>query len=212
MILESLLTLALAAPVFAAATVPRLPADALRLPLVLQETDYGCGAAALLSVLKYWRAYDGDEKSLYGPLGTTPADGTDPQKLAAGARSLGLKARWRENLRLADLRAALARGDTPILDIEAWPDAGAEKITWRDDWDDGHYVALIGMDADFAYFMDPSTDGKYAYIPLPELLERWHDVETRGGAARRYVHFAVFIRGAGAPAGSALEPELDRLR
>jgi predicted double-glycine peptidase len=188
----------------------RLPASLLPLPLVRQQTGYSCGAAALLSVLRYWRAFDGDEKALYGLLDTTPADGTDPQKLAAGAKSFGLKAEWRENLALADLRSALERGDTPILDIEAWPDAGAKKISWLDDWDDGHYAVLIGMDSGFAYFMDPSSDGKYAYIPLPELADRWHDVETRGGQSRRYVHFAVFIHGDREPA-AAPRPPLQRM-
>lgn len=195
----------------AAPPAPTLPERALSLPLVRQQTGYSCGAAALLSVLKYWRVFDGGEKALYGVLDTTPADGTDPQKLASGAKSFGLKAQWRENLELADLRAALELGDTPILDIEAWPDAGAAKVSWRDDWDDGHYVALIGMDDGYAYFMDPSSDGKYAYIPLAELADRWHDVETRGGVLRRYVHFAVFIHGDGAPAPAAPRRPLQRL-
>lgn len=208
MILAALLA---AAPAFAAMPAPRLPERSLPLPLVSQETDYSCGAAALLSVLKYWRAFDGGEKALYGVLRTTPADGTDPRKLAEGARAFGLTARWRENLGLADLRAALARGDTAILDIQAWPDAGAVKVSWREDWDDGHYVVLIAMDADYAYFMDPSSDGKYAYIALPELSDRWHDVETRGGRARRYVHFAVFVHGGGAPGRAAARAPLQRL-
>jgi acetylornithine deacetylase/succinyl-diaminopimelate desuccinylase-like protein/predicted double-glycine peptidase len=191
---------------------PRLPSLALPLPLVRQETGYSCGAAAMLSVLKYWRVYDGLEKGLYGVLETTPADGTEPAKLAEGARSFGLKAEWRQDLGFADLRAALQRGDTPILDIQAWPDPGTEKASWRDDWDDGHYAVLLGMDADYAYFMDPSSDGKYAYIALPELSDRWHDEETRHGPHWRFQHLAVFIHGGRAPAPAVKLPPLQRLQ
>lgn len=149
-------------------------------------------------MLRYWRAFDGAEKDLYGVLGTTPADGTEPPKLVEAARRYGLRARWAENLEPADLRRALARGEAAILDIQAWPDKPPKS--WRDDWDDGHYVVLVGMDDSFAYFMDPSTEKSYAYIPLRELPERWHDFENRGGKVRRYVHFAAFLRGRGAPA------------
>jgi predicted double-glycine peptidase len=202
-----LLALLLAA---APAPPPRLPSLALALPLVRQQTGYSCGAAAMLSVLKYWRVFDGEEKSLYPVLQTTPKDGTEPSKLAEGARSFGLRAEWRQNLGFADLRAALARGDTPILDIQAWPDPGTEKASWRDDWDDGHYVVLIGMDGENAYFMDPSSDGKYAYIPLPELSDRWHDFEDRHGPAWRFEHLAVFVHGDRVPASAARAP-LQRL-
>src|SRR6185312_16233927 len=129
-----------AAPALSApksSSVPRLPADALALPLAPQETDFSCGAASLLSVLRYWRAFDGAEKDLYGVLGTTPADGTEPPKLVEAARRYGLRARWAENLEPADLRRALARGEAAILDIQAWPDKPPKS--WRDDWDDGHY-------------------------------------------------------------------------
>jgi predicted double-glycine peptidase len=200
-----------AAQAASAAPPPRLPARIVALALVRQQTDYSCGAASMQSVLKYWRAFDGGEKELYGVLNTTSADGTEPQKLAEGARSFGLKADWRENLRFADLRAALERGDTPILAIQAWPDPGTEKASWRDDWDDGHYVALIGMDDGYAYFMDPSSDGKYAYITLPELSDRWHDAENRHGLTWRYDHLAVFIHGDGAPSAPAPRAPLQRM-
>lgn len=32
------------------------------------------------------------------------------------------------------------------------------------------------MDATHAYVMDPSTPSHYAYLPIAELMERWHDI------------------------------------
>ena len=172
---------------------PAVPADYLPLPVTVQETNYSCGAAAALSVLRYWRAYGGDERSLYELFGTTPKDGSPPQNITQGLRRLGLRAEMRESMTLEDLRAALRRGDSVILDIQAWRDD--ENTPWAERWEDGHYVALVGMDERYAYLMDPSTPDRYAYVPLAELLDRWHDYEDRDGPVRRYVHLGIIARG-----------------
>jgi hypothetical protein len=98
---------------------------------------------------------------------------------------------------LDDLRAALARGDTVILDLQAWHDPLREVIEkgWKEIWDDGHYVVLIAMDERFAYFMDPSTETGYVYVPLDELMDRWHDYEDRHGFVQRYYRLGLTIRG-----------------
>lgn len=185
-----------AAPSLATKTPqPRLPAGFLAVPLARQETDYSCGPAALLSALKYWQVFGGREKDLYPLLDTTPKDGTESPKLVAGARRFGLDAALKKNLALADLRAALARGATAILQIQAWPDAKTKSLPWARRWEDGHYVVLIAMDEHFAYVMDPSLDRAYGYLPLPELVERWHDYEDRHGFRQVYDHAAVFLSG-----------------
>ena len=179
----------------AGAAEPKLPADYLRVPLMPQSTNYSCGAAALNSILHYWKAYDGNESSLYPLLRTTPEDGTHPDRLVAGARHYGLRAELREGLGLPDLEAALKRRETVILDIQAWQEGDPTPDDWTDNWEDGHYVVLVGMDQGFLYVMDPSTHLSYGYIPRAELPGRWHDYETAGGQRREYRKMAVFISG-----------------
>lgn len=192
----------------ASAATPRLPPNALRVPLVRQATSYSCGAAALLSLLFYWQGYDGREDSLYKELGTTPKDGTPPESLIEAAARRGLEARLVEHMSLADLRDALQRGDTVILDIQAWRDK-AVKRKWSETWEDGHYVVLVGMDKENAYVMDPSSLGAYGHIPLSELPERWHDYENRHGIIRRYHRLGIVIRGTKPPKGAS--PSLVRV-
>ncbi|MCX5795764.1 MAG: C39 family peptidase [Elusimicrobia bacterium] len=189
---------------------PRLPADYLQVPLTAQATNYSCGAAALLGVLRYWRAYDGSETSLYPLLATTPEEGTHPARLVAGARHFGLKAEMREGLSWDDLTEALKRRETVILDIEAWPENDPTPDDWSDNWEDGHYVVLVGMDRDFLYLMDPSTHLGYGYIPSAELAGRWHDYETEQGKRREYRRMAVFISGKAHLAG--FPAPLERVR
>ncbi len=170
-----------------------LPADTLQVPLVRQNTDYSCGAAALLSVLFYWKAYDGTEESLYQSLGTTQKDGTEPGPMARVAIEHGLIADIRRGMTVQDLRKHLSEGTTVILDIQAWSD---DPVTdWKNEWNSGHYVVLTGMDAAHAYFMDPSNPALYTYLPIPELVERWHDVELQGGAIKQVHYLGIVIRG-----------------
>lgn len=174
---------------------PRLPAGALPVPCYRQSTGYACGATALQAVLRYWGVFDGQESKLYPLLGTTPERGTPPEGLVAGARHYGLQARQQEGTEVADLRRALAAGETVILNLQAWSDAPDRAKPWKDRWDDGHYVVLVGLDDHHVYVMDPSTSGGYAYLPLPEFLDRWHDYSVVGGRRREYRHLALFIQG-----------------
>jgi len=190
----------------AARAEPKLPASFIALPLVRQTTDYDCGAASLYSVLVYWRAYAGDETALFPLLHTTPKDGTDPQHLVLGAEHYGLTAGLSERMTIDDLRGALELGETVILDLQAWREKTAKPVAWKDDWDDGHYVVLAAMDQENAYVMDPSVDGGYAWLPINELLDRWHDFEDRAGAVVRYRRLGVVIRGANKHVGTPGRP------
>lgn len=190
-----LFSLSVSSPAFTP-PAPRLPKNAIPLPIIDQGTDYSCGVAALLSILSYWRAYEGHEASLYSVLNTTPKDGTEPGMMVEGARKFGLEAEMRENVTISELKQALRSGVTVILDIQAWVDEEVlKKKSWSEIWDNGHYVNLVGMDHHYAYFMDPSVPTSYAFIPLGELVERWHDYENRTGTTWRNYQLAIFIHG-----------------
>ena len=174
---------------------PALPARALAVPLHQQETDYSCGAASLWSVLRYWGAFDGKERELYAPLKTTRKDGTEPPRIAEVARRFGLEAELRKGMSVSDLRAALDRGQTVIVDLQAWREGKTAKTAWKDDWEDGHYVVLIALDDRHAFFEDPVLNDSYAYMPVDELQVRWHDFEDRHGRTQRYWQAGIVIAG-----------------
>lgn len=179
-----------------AAPGPRLPDSALPVPLVRQAAPFSCGAAVLHSLLQYWNApFDGGETALYPLLGTTERDGTPPDRLVRGAAHFGLTAYLSENMTVDDLRLALERGDTVILDLQAWRAEGSTQ-PWSSTWEDGHYAVLVALDERHAFFMDPSSSGSYAYIPLSELPDRWHDYEDRLGLVWRTQRLGVIVRGA----------------
>jgi predicted double-glycine peptidase len=189
--------LLIAASVFSglASATPTLPGDALPLPLIRQATTYSCGAASLLSVAYYWGVFEDTETDLYAALGTTPENGTQPAKIAEVARKLGLGAESREHLGLNDLAGFLREGRTVIIDLQAWRDEKTSHLPWKDDWADGHYVVLNALDGRNAYFMDPSAGVGYGYMPLGELLDRWHDEDLIDGKPYRNDHLGIVIWG-----------------
>jgi predicted double-glycine peptidase len=177
---------------------PSLPPDALRVPMVTQPDEYGCGAASLQAVLYYYRVSDGDLHSLYKPLGTSASNGTDPPEIVAFARTRGLTATYTEgaNVGIADLQASLWNRDPVMLVIQAWKET---QTPWKDDVDDAHWVVLVGLDASYAYFMDPWAHFGLGYMPISELLERWHCAES----GKTVQHECIFFHGL-APASSGL--------
>ena len=177
--------------------LPLLPENAIGAPLSLQEEHYSCGPAALRSVLQYFGVFDGREQELYKLLETSPEQGTLPEKLAEGARHFGLSGTTEMPMNPERLRSHLAAGNLVILELQAWRDDDRTVIAWERDWDDGHYVVLIAMDAEYAYFMDPSTGDAYTYMPLGELHDRWHDINEvrKDPKEQRDFHLGVIISG-----------------
>jgi predicted double-glycine peptidase len=137
----------------------------------------------------------------------TPQQGTRPENIVRAAREFGLTAELREGLGLEDLEAALRKGTTAIVNIQAWRE-GQDK-PWAETWEDGHYVILLGMDAANMYFEDPSLLGTRGVIVRREFLDRWHDYEGEpplDAQDRKYVHMAIFIRGDRPAPRPPLEP------
>jgi predicted double-glycine peptidase len=176
-----------------------LPDNVVHVPTVKQVTNFSCGPAAALSVLRYWRADSYarvDEASLYDAMDTTPAKGTEPEPITDYLkRAAGLDATYvHGDVTLAQLERAVDDGAPPIVDLQAWRDT---QHPWREVWDAGHYAVLVGYDAEHLFFMDPSvlTHGPYAYMPRAELDERWHDLA--GPRDERVYRMTIFVRGSG---------------
>lgn len=162
-------------------TLGSMSATLIRVPLVRQSTGYTCGVASLVSVLSYYYSADPElrwvrEDRLAAELGTT-SEGTDHRHIAQVARDKGLGAEIHYGMKLDTLFAALDAGKPVIAAIQAWDDNSGR---YKDYDDSGHYVVAIGHDAARLYFMDPSVLGNYAYIPISEFLDRWHDTDLDG--------------------------------
>lgn len=173
-----------------------------RFPLLTdtrQSTEYSCGAAALQAVLHYW-GKDLDEQQLMQLLHTSPETGTYVGDIARVARGLGLKAEVREDLSLADLQDSLKKGIPVIVCGQAWRSREDSDKSARDDWEDGHYIVIIGMDDRYVYYQDPFIKRGKVFVTHQMFEERWHNV--RGKTSRdtkKQFHLGVFISGGSPP-------------
>jgi predicted double-glycine peptidase len=173
-----------------------LPLNVVPVPIVQQAQGFSCGAAATLLMLRYWRidAYARvEESALYEPLQTTHARGTEPEPMVELFRANGLDATYRHgDVAVEDLERAVDRREPPIVDLQAWRDF---PLPWTETWDAGHYVVMVGYDAEHLFFVDPSraTPRGYAYLPRAGLEERWHDLAGERDLPHR--HMAIFLRG-----------------
>lgn len=152
----------------------------LPVPIVPQSANFSCGSACLLAVLHYWKGDDiglDHEADLWGPLAISRETGAEPEQIVGVAKDFGLHARHFVGMTQKDLRRFLADGSTVILLLQAWKE---RPIGWLADWDDGHYVVLVGMDGQNAYFMDPTIHTSYGWMPLADLDARWHNPDRNG--------------------------------
>jgi predicted double-glycine peptidase len=172
------------APLFLRTTEPRLNP----LPLVRQSTPYTCGVASLESILQYY-GQEWREDNLARELKSNPEKGTDYHEIIRFAQSRGLRALPAENMTVDDLRRAAAAKRPVMVAFQAWGDKAG---SYAEDWEDGHYAIVAGVDDINVYFMDPSTLGNYTFIPIPEFEARWHDAYTgSGGTEVKLVHFGI---------------------
>jgi predicted double-glycine peptidase len=173
-----------------------LPANLIQVPIVQQSQGFSCGPAATLVVLRFWlvESYaEVKESMLYGPLRTSDARGTEPEPMTELLIRAGLSARYAHgDVTLSELERAVDAREPPIVDLQAWRDNGSP---WRETWDAGHYVVMVGYDRERLFFVDPSraTPLGYAYLMRGELEERWHDLA--GDRDEPVQHMAIFVRG-----------------
>ena len=80
-----------------------------------------------------------------------------------------------------------------IVALQAWA-SGAVK-DWRTNWEDGHYVVVVGLSHERVYVMDPSVRTGYGYLTRDQFLQRWHDYDRDGGQTITYQQLGIVIRG-----------------
>jgi len=170
-------------------------------PNVYQSTDYSCGAASLQAVLSYWGT-NIREGVLMERLGTSEDNGTDPNDIVRVAKELGLDATMALNLTVEDLASSIRDGVPVIIVAQAWTEEAGDRFSWADDWLDGHYMVVIGVDDSFVYLEDPALLGSRGMMAVDELNDRWHDYLGASHDDPRAItleHMGIIIKG-GSPA------------
>jgi predicted double-glycine peptidase len=156
-------------------------------------------AASLQAVLSYW-GEDLREGDLMERLHTTEESGTSPLEIVRVAGELGLNATMELGLTIDDLASSVRNGVPVIIVAQAWTENNSASFSWAEDWEDGHYMVVIGVDASFVYLEDPAMLGSRGTIPIGEFNARWHDFLGTAPSAPGTIlleHMGIFIKGGG---------------
>ena len=169
-----------------------------RFPLLTstrQSTEYSCGASALQAVLSYW-GKDVEEQELMQRLNTSPETGTYVGDIVRVAREFGFNAEVKENLTLPDLHAALTKGMPVIVCGQAWRSRENSDKSVQEDWEDDHYIVVLGMDNKYVYYQDPFAKRGNAFVSHRVFEESWHNVRgITSSDKKKQIHLGVFISG-----------------
>jgi uncharacterized protein len=160
-----------------------------------QVTEYSCGACALQAVLSYW-GKDVDEEDLMKVLHTTSEEGTYPENIVRGARALGFEAEAKDKLTLDEVEQFTANGDPMIALAQVWRSEKNSPGAVSEDWDNGHYIVVLGVDKDYVYFQDPYARMSKAFVPRKVFEDHWHQV--MGGDQKKnpkLMQLGIFVRG-----------------
>jgi predicted double-glycine peptidase len=175
-------------------------------PDVVQTTNYSCGPCALVAVLRYY-GIPAEEREVLREARTNPEIGAELEDLAAVAERHGLTAAACEGLGLEDLERELKAGYPVIVLNQSW--RANPYVPWDQDWDDGHYLVVIGVDDHFVYVEDPLLEGARGAIPRDEFVRRWHDWSLD---KRRAVGQALLVHGRPPPSRPRTVRRFERVR
>ena len=177
-----------------------------------QVTEYSCGACALQAVLSYW-GKNVDERELMEVLQTTSEEGTYPENIVRGAHALGFEAEARDHLSLEEVEQFTAVGAPMIALVQAWRSEKRAPESAANEWDNGHYIVVLGVDKDYVYFQDPYARMSKAFMPRDTFVAHWHQV--MGGDLKKnpkLMQLGIFVRGKNsAPRSAATKTDLSEL-
>ena len=167
-----------------------------------QVTEYSCGACALQAVMSYWGKNVG-ESELMKVLHTTSEEGTYPENIVRGAQALGFEAEARDHLTLEEVERFTSEGAPMIALVQAWRSEKGSLESAAEDWDNGHYIVVLGVDKDYVYFEDPYARMSKAFMPRDTFVDHWQQV--MGGNLQKnpkLMQLGIFVRGSQAAAGA----------
>lgn len=157
----------------------------LEFPELRQTYEWDCGANALQAVLTYYGVKIREEL-LIKYAKTNSKDGTSIAKMQYVLEKFKLKFDAKE-ISIKDLKSYIDREIPIIILLQAW---NGKNINYSNDFHDGHWVVVIGYDANKIFFEDPYTFER-TFLKNKELEQRWHAKEND----RKICNFGIAVFG-----------------
>jgi SPP1 gp7 family putative phage head morphogenesis protein len=159
----------------------------LQVPNVRQTDSYGCGAAAVTGIARYFDLPH-TLAVVKKALGTSPKKGTSPQAIVDYLRLLGLYVEAFRGMTVSDLEHYVQRGMPVICPVQ--------------DYGGGHYLTVIGVNDGYVICQDSSQDNVVdededslqapgrKLVALVDWDKAWHDKDASGQV---YDHYGIAV-------------------
>lgn len=150
-------------------------------PDIRQDTDYRCGAAAAMSVGKYFGVGPDTLDQWSDQLGTTAAKSTSPDAIVSYLSRLGLAVNARQNMSVDDLEAETSAGRPVIVCCQDYVAQNSDPRDPQAEWDYGHWMTCLAVktigDTRFLIFQDSSEENMEC-LPGGDVPKEDEDPET----------------------------------
>jgi predicted double-glycine peptidase len=124
-------------------------------------------------------AYYGEdfrESELIDLLKKDKEEGTYIKEIVNFFHLKGFSANVKQNMTTNELFSYIDKNIPVIVMIQAWGNEIDFKNNYRDCWNDGHFVVVIGYTKKDILLSDPALFNT-GYIPILEFVDRWHDYD-----------------------------------
>lgn len=174
------------------------PCCLVEVPDIRQNDNYSCGAAAAMSVGKYFGVGPDTLKEWKDLLGTSRAQSTSPQSIIKTLSDLGCQCVAKQDMTEEDLCYYHKLGIPVLTPIQEWGDPRVKSSS-----DYGHWVVVVGVGYGYVFTQDPSVDnvmdgegsdnsrGKMM-ISCADWDDVWHDEGLEG---EPYRHYGIAVSG-----------------
>lgn len=177
----------------------------IEVPDVRQPDHYSCGAAASMSVGKWFGVGPDTVQQWKVKLWTDVEESTHPKSIVECLRGLGLQVEAFQHGNLQTLQDYLEEGRPVIVCVQDYGPAvpGRARFAY------GHYLVVIGRDMGYVFCQDPSEDNVIAggdaksldrigsvqkpgriMIAEEDFLSIWHDKDAEGNP---FVRFGIAV-------------------
>lgn len=167
------------------------PPRMIELHNLRQTYDFDCGAKALQGVLAFYGVEE-REDVLLADLSSDPTHGTSLENMTRVARQRGFDVECSSGWTLDQVKGHIDEGRPVIVAIQAWSEKYLSLREWRENYDDGHYVVVIGYDGPVLYFEDPASFHR-TWLKENEFMARWHDEDPKTG--EKYIRVGLVLHG-----------------
>jgi ABC-type bacteriocin/lantibiotic exporter with double-glycine peptidase domain len=169
------------------------------LPVGRQTFDFDCGAKALQLVFMYY-GVDVREDELMREL-ETDENGTHVENMISAAERRGFQVVARCGVSLKTVKKFVDEKYPVIVLVQSWAERYMTLEDWKKDYENGHYVIIIGYSGNIIVFEDPGSIRR-TWLTDEEFIARWHDMDHR--TQKKLNRFAMVLLGKH-PAAKSIE-------